>query len=79
LHPPIKQRGNQPVNLFSTGNAVPCALPPAGYPCTVERAASGLGPWEPFTVVVADVNGNFQVDDPNDPPAPMRFYRVTYP
>jgi hypothetical protein len=50
-----------------------------GYLYVVERATNVLGPWEVLTTVYADGNGNFQVDDPNDPPEPMRFYRVTYP
>jgi hypothetical protein len=51
----------------------------ARYPYTVERAPNVTGPWQVFTNIAADVNGAFTVDDPNDPPLPMRFYRTRYP
>jgi hypothetical protein len=50
-----------------------------GYLYVVERATNVLGPWEVLTTVYADGSGFFQVDDPNEPAEPVRFYRVTYP
>jgi hypothetical protein len=50
-----------------------------GYPYVVEWATSLEGPWEVLTTVIADANGYFQLDDPNEPPQAVRFYRVSYP
>ncbi len=46
---------------------------------TIDRSTNLAGPWElGYTNITADTNGLFQVIDPNNPPAAMRFYRARY-
>ncbi len=46
----------------------------------VDRATNVDGPWElDFTNAIAAPNGLFEIADPNQPPAPQRFYRTHYP
>ena len=41
---------------------------------TIDRSTNLAGPWElGFTNITADTNGLFQVIDPNNPAAAMRF------
>lgn len=50
-----------------------------GLTYTVDRATNAAGPWNFFTNVTASTNGVIAIDDPNDPPEPVRFYRTRYP
>ncbi len=69
----------RPAALLPNGHFQVGYMGVAGYLYTVERSTNILGPWQVFTNITADVNGLFQIDDPNTPPAPTRFYRVKYP
>ena len=51
-----------------------------GLRYAVDRATNVDGPWElDFTNATAAPNGLFEIADPNQPPAPQRFYRTHYP
>jgi hypothetical protein len=51
-----------------------------GLRYTVDRTTNVEAPWElGFAELIADANGNFELNDPNIPPQPVRFYRTRYP
>ncbi|HXS68717.1 MAG TPA: hypothetical protein VN761_07725 [Candidatus Polarisedimenticolia bacterium] len=49
-------------------------LPNASY--TIQYASSLEGPWKTLASVTADNSGYFELDDPAEPLAGNRFYRV---
>jgi hypothetical protein len=73
------------VNIVSP----PCILPNGhfhvgfagipGFTYTVQQATNVTGPWFYFTNLTAGVNGLFDLEDPTEPPPPVRYYRTTYP